>query len=195
MTDSRLHYRLLFKDPPRWRGILTLKFPSDLILYAQVIYENKPDFIVETGTKYGGSACFFADVLNLDGEGYVITIDPNDRTYLDHPNITYLQGSSIDPRIVDKVRDIVGNGSVMVSLDSIHTSRHVRRELWHYSKIVTRGQYLVVEDLCDKRGNIKENRGPAPAVELFLRRNRRWKRIPLEQQFPATVTKYGWLRR
>ncbi len=199
MTDSRLHYRLLFKDPPRWRGIPILKFPSDLILYAQVIYENQPDFIVETGTQSGGSACFFADVLNLDGEGHVVTIDLNDLTYctvLDHPNITYLRGSSIDPRIVAKVRDIVGNGSVMVSLDSNHTSRHVRRELWHYSKIVTRGQYLVVEDLCDRRGNIRKNRGPAPAVELFLegRRNRRYRRVPLEEQFAATVTKYGWLR-
>ena len=195
LVNSHPHYKRMFKHPPRWRGIPIKKFPSDLILYAQVIHENQPDFIVETGTDYGGSACFFADVLGLEGKGHVITIDINNGSYLDHPSITYLRGSSIDPRIVAKVRDIVGNGSVMVSLDSSHRYYHVKRELRIYSKIVTESQYLVVEDLCDRQGRIRKDRGPAPAVEWFLERDRRYRRIRLDQQFPVTVTKHGWLRR
>jgi cephalosporin hydroxylase len=158
-----------------------------------VIHENQPDFIVETGTKHGGSACFFADVLNITGNGHVVTIDTNDHTYLDHPNITYLRGSSVDLKIVSRVKDIVGNGSVMVSLDSDHRPHYVKRELQRYSEIVTEGQYLVVEDLCDRRGLIRKERGPA--VEEFLERDSRYIRVRLDQQFPATVTKYGWLRR
>ncbi len=191
---NTLSYRNLMENPPRWSGVPVIKFPNDLLLYAQVIHEKQPDFIVETGTSYGGSSAFFADMLNLTGKGLaVVTIDIDDQRRIYHPNVTFLHGSSIERKIIDQVKDIVGSGSVMVSLDSNHSWRHVRRELFFYSKIVTKGQYLTVEDLCDRNGNIRKGRGPAPAVERFLMKNRRYKRVPLHDQFLVTVTKHGWL--
>ena len=80
-----------------WAGVPVLKFPSDMILYQEVIMETKPDYIVEIGTKYGGSAIFFQDMLDMCGsDGKVITIDIKDqRTRIDE-RIKYIHGNSKD---------------------------------------------------------------------------------------------------
>ena len=187
-------YENLFRYSVRWRGVRVSKFPGDLLLYAHVIHERQPDFIIETGTGHGGSACFFADMLKLNGNGgHVITIDLRARGKPHRENVTYLCGSSVDPKIVREVRSIVGDGSVMASLDSRHTFRHVLRELRHYSTIVTKGQYLVVEDLVDRLGRFNESKGPAPAVEWFLERIKNYRRVLLDKHLSIAVTRKGWL--
>jgi cephalosporin hydroxylase len=155
------------------------------MLYAHVIHERQPDYIVEAGTGRGGSASFFADMLKLIGDGHVITIDVKDKCVSKRPDITYLHGSSTDRKIMNQVKDIVGDSSVMVSLDSNHTLYHVLRELRHYGSIVTKGQYLVVEDT--------HNRKARHAVDWFLKTRRHYKLVPLEQHFTMAVTRRGWL--
>ena len=63
----------------KWRGQVIQKFPMDLMLLQEVIYENRPDIIVEIGTKYGASALFLQDILDLNGGGKVVTIDIKDQ--------------------------------------------------------------------------------------------------------------------
>jgi cephalosporin hydroxylase len=189
----KLQYENLFRYSVRWQGVRVSKFPGDLILYAHVIHERQPDFIVETGTGHGGSACFFADMLKLVGNGHVVTIDKKERGNPYRDNVTYLCGSSVDVKIVREVRSIVGDGSVMASLDSRHTFRHVLRELRYYSTIVTKGQYLVVEDLVDRLGRFDESKGPAPAVEWFLERIKNYRRVALDKHLSVAVTRKGWL--
>ena len=89
-----------------WRDHILVKHPADLHLYTTEIYRNKPDFIIETGTAYGGSSLFFADMLDLfNPGGHVITIDIDAGVIPVHENVTYIQGSSVAPDIVAKVRD------------------------------------------------------------------------------------------
>ena len=139
---------------PKWRETEVDKFPQDLLLYAQVIFKRKPDFIIETGTAYGGSALFFGDMLLLSGGRRVFSVDVKARNAPSHPFVTYLEGSSVDEEILKHLRDETKDGSVMVVLDSDHSKKHVLNELNAYADIVTTGQYLVVED-CYTRGPVK----------------------------------------
>lgn len=177
---------------PRWRGTHVVKFPTDLILYAQVIFKRTPKFIIETGTRYGGSAQFFGDMLTLTGGTRVFSIDIGDKKPPAHPKVEYLVGSSTDPSIVNYIREQVGDGSVMASLDSDHRAHHVQEELNAYKDIVTPDQYMVVEDCWTWR---KEPFWPYKAVQEFLRKNKNYKRFNIEKQFKFAVTKDGWLHR
>ena len=44
----------------RFQGVTVWKNPMDLWLYQEMIHEFRPDVIIEAGTKYGGSAYYFA---------------------------------------------------------------------------------------------------------------------------------------
>lgn len=176
----------------KWRDCSILKMPSDLMLYHQAIYENKPDFIIETGTKYGGSALFLADMCELVGNGHVITIDIEDRQRPKHNRVTYIKGSSIDRAVIDKVKEMVSGKSVMVILDSSHVFRHVMWELHHYSKLVTLGQYLVVEDCYSKYGEPSE---AMQARDWLLKRTRKFTLTHPEKRFLVGLSMGGWLLR
>ena len=177
---------------PRWRGARVVKFPQDLILYSQVIFKRKPDYIIETGTAYGGSAMFFGDMLMLSGGKKVFSIDIKPKVQPPaHPFVEYFLGSSTDPSIVDKIKQQI-NGSVMAVLDSDHRSAHVLKEMEIYSEIVTSGQYMVVED-CYTRKDVPFY--PYHAVKKFMEKRTDFKLYNLEKQFIFAVTMGGWLRK
>jgi cephalosporin hydroxylase len=181
---------------PNWHGIRTIKQPTDLILYQEVIWDNKPKWIVEAGTKFGGSAVFFQDILDLVGEGgRVVTIDIDAKVTQPDPRITYIAGSSIEKDTVVQVRELVGDDTCMVVLDSNHDRRHVKWELHHYAPLVTPGQFLVVED-CYSRGTVPF--GPLEARDWFLDKTAKGKAFEqtnLERKFLIGVCAGGWLRR
>ena len=57
-----------------WLGVSTVKYPTDLIAYQEIVWETKPDLIVECGTHLGGTAYFFATICELIGHGNILTI-------------------------------------------------------------------------------------------------------------------------
>jgi cephalosporin hydroxylase len=178
---------------PRWRGTRVVKFPQDMILYAQVIWKRQPDFIIETGTHFGGSALFLADVLSLAGGAKVFSIDVSHAARPPkHPMVEHILGSSTDPEIVERIRREVAGAKVMATLDSDHSTKHVLAELRAYADIVTPGQYMVVEDCWTRHPKPYQ---PWYAVEEFLKADTRYRRFNLEKQFIFAVTKDGWLRR
>lgn len=186
-----LHVSRGGKNEPRWRNVAVSKYPSDMILYAQVAFKRRPDYIIETGTQYGGSALFFGDLLMLTGGKKVISIDIKswNPTPQEHPMVEYMIGSSTDPSIVEKIKNQL-KGTVMVSLDSSHSTDHVSRELEIYSEIVSKGQYIVVEDCWTKW---YQPYGPHRSVRRFLKTHKNFERIECEKQFIFAVTKDGWL--
>ena len=190
---------------PHWCGVRLKKYPNDLMAYQQIIYKLRPQVIVECGTKYGGSALFFAHMMDLAGyEGQVVTIDTKNSIIAkkpglpDHPRITYLSGSSVDPDILELVGKIVKGKTCMVSLDSDHRWRHVYRELRAYHKFVSPGQYLVCEDTVLDRYQVSRylwnNQGPNRALTRFLKTHGKfYKEGPWERRFLLTVAPGGWL--
>src|SRR4051812_13108501 len=87
-----------------WMGVLCEKCPLDLWIYQEIIFEVRPDLIIETGTRFGGSALFMAQVFDFLGKGEIITIDIDDTiTRREHPRITYVHGSSSDAQLVESL--------------------------------------------------------------------------------------------
>ena len=195
--NGKLYYHLHKKrHEPYWRGTHIIKMPTDLLLYHKVIWENKPKWIIETGTKYGGSALFFQDQLDLIGEGgKVITIDKFPQVKNHDSRIIYLVGSSRDESIVSKVKELIGNDTAMVSLDSDHGRVHVKWELHYYAPLVTLGQFLVVEDCYID--NLKPYY-PLESRDWFLNKTkegRNFEQTNLDSEFLVGVCVGGWLRR
>ncbi len=138
-----------------WLGRPIIQLPEDLVRIQEVIHHVRPDVIIETGVAHGGSLVFYASLCKVLGHGRVIGIDveirPHNRKAIEaHPlagYITLIQGSSIDPAVVQSVRDLVEPGErVLVLLDSCHTKAHVLEELKAYAPLVTPGSYIVAAD-------------------------------------------------
>lgn len=181
-----------------YRGIPVAKAPTDLWLYQELIMEIRPRWIVETGTQYGGSAHYFADLCELVGNGQVVSIDIAAKPGLpNHPRITSLAGSSTDATIIDKVRLLIDSGPVMVILDSDHSYGHVYAELEAYSSFVTVDSYLVVEDTNVNGHPVLPTygRGPMEAVADFLGRSSDFCVDREREKFLLTFNPGGYLRR
>lgn len=138
-----------------WLGQPHLQLPEDVLRIQEVVYRIKPDVIIETGVAHGGSLIFYASLCKVMEKGRVIGVDieirPHNRTAIQShflsPYITLIEGSSIDPSIVSKVKETVKPGeTVMVMLDSCHTKDHVLSELNAYGPLVTPGSYIVAMD-------------------------------------------------
>jgi cephalosporin hydroxylase len=186
-----------------WLGVPTEKFPGDLWVYQEIITEIRPDFIVETGTRYGGSAVFMATVCEVLGHGRVVTIDIEQLASTlacrpEHPRIAYLTGSSTSPDIVATVRETVeGAPCVMVVLDSDHRMAHVADELRLYSQLVTDGSYLIVEDTNINGHPVVADLGPGPweAVEVFLKGALEYRPDYGCEKLRLTLNPRGYLRK
>ncbi len=185
-----------------WRGVHVHKCPTDLWVYQEILYETKPTVIIETGTANGGSALYLAQIGELLGGVRVITVDiTNDRppTPLPvHASITYLTGSSTDPRMLDEVRKRIQPGDrVMVILDSDHREPHVRAELEVYPGLVTPGCYLIVEDTNVNGHPVYPLHGPGPMEALagFLPSHPEFEPDRGREKFMLTFNPNGYLRK
>ncbi len=187
-------------DDLTWLGKPIWQPPLDLWLIQEAIFEVKPGLIIECGTYKGGSSYFFGQVLDLLGEGRVVTIDIERQHDLNHPRVTYLLGDSASPQILEEVRAEASKtaGPIMVILDSDHSMAHVLRELEAYHDFVTPGSYLHVQDgVIDVLPIFSDARpGPLRAIEEFLETNDEFE-LDLERSNKFLISHHpkGWLRR
>ena len=182
-----------------WLGTRVLKLPLDLWIYQEMLWDLKPDLIIESGTAYGGSAFFLASVCDLIGRGQIVTIDIAQKDNLpSHPRIRYLVGSSTSDAIVEQVRGLARSQErVMVILDSDHSKAHVQNELRLYSGFVTPNSYLVVEDTDINGHPVHPTFGPGPmeAVQEFLASDDRFVVDRSREKLLLTFNPGGYLRR
>jgi cephalosporin hydroxylase len=196
-----------------WMGRPIIQYPQDMIAMQEIIWEVKPDLIIETGIAHGGSLIYYASLLELIGNGEVLGVDIDIREHNrieieKHPmakRIKMIQGSAIDDEIIEKVRTIARDHKViMVCLDSNHTHDHVLKELQLYSPFVSVGSYLVafdtvVEDLPadlykDRPWGIGDN--PKTAVNEFLKRNEEFiVDKGIDNKLLVSVAPSGYLKR
>lgn len=196
-----------------WLGRPIIQFPEDILALQEIIWQVRPELIIETGIARGGSLIFYASMLELlEGGGRVLGVDVdirehNRREIEQHPlmkRVTMIQGSSIDETVASRVREFaVGLHPVMVILDSNHTHDHVLRELELYSPLVTRGSYLVVLDTIieDMPAEFSSNRAwgrgnnPKTAIREFMARTDRFVADEeLESKLLITVAPGGYLK-
>lgn len=197
-----------------WLGRPIIKYPNDIVLMQEIIWDVKPDLIIETGIAHGGSIIFSASMLELIGEeGKVIGIDidirKHNRVEIEkHPmfkRITMLEGDCLSNNIIRIIKGIVADKKrVMVFLDSYHTHNHVLKELELYSPFVTIGSYLILADTFIEyfpRGHYAERswdvgNNPMTALKIFLAKNNNFK-IDKEREKKLMITESfdGYLKR
>jgi len=183
-----------------WLGVEAQKSPLELWIYQEILFELRPDVIVETGTFDGGSALFLASICDLLDHGRVVTVDIEVKPYRPkHPRITYVEGlSSTAAQAVDRVRSLIKPGEkVMGILDSDHGQTHVLDELRIYSKLVTSGQYLVVEDTNINGHPVLPDFGPGPmeALDIFLGENKDFEVDRSREKFFVSFNPRGYLKK
>ncbi|MEM7263450.1 MAG: CmcI family methyltransferase [Planctomycetota bacterium] len=142
-----------------------IQLPEDMFRLQELIYQAKPDVIIETGIAHGGGLVFYAGLCRAMGKGRVVGVDieirPHNRAAIESHElfdlITMFEGSSVDSEIVEQVRNEIQPGeTAFVVLDSNHTRDHVRAELEAYAEFVPVGSYVVATD------GIMEGLGGAP---------------------------------
>ena len=128
-------------------------------------------------------------LMNIKGKviGIDINLKKNNENKLKkHPiyknRIILLKGSSTDLRLIKRIKSITKNSKTMVILDSNHTEEHVLDELNFYSEIVSRKNYLIVQDtgIVHMPEKMNKNRmwskkNPYTAVKKFLKKIKKFK--------------------
>ncbi|OLP15650.1 hypothetical protein BST81_25190 [Leptolyngbya sp. 'hensonii'] len=182
-----------------WMGQALYKCPLDLWIYQEILFKLKPELIIECGTLFGGSALFFAQMCDLLGQGEIVSIDieakPNRP---EHPRISYWLGSSISSEIFERVQEqVAGKQPILIVLDSDHSARHVLDELRLYSRFVTVGSYIIVEDSNVNGHPVYLEHGPGPmeAIQAFLKENSEFYIDRDCEKFYLTMNPCGYLRR
>ena len=195
-----------------WLGLPMLQVPADIVATQEIIWENKPDVIIETGIAWGGSVVFYASLLQLIGKGEVIAVDLNLMDHVTNQIMSYpfaqrirlLKGSSTDPAIAAEIKShLKPSMSVMVLLDSNHTHKHVLDELALYGPLVTKGQYLIVSDthvetvpqMDHKPRPWGPGNNPKSAVDEYLRSMDRFAvDEEIDKKLLVSLTPGGYLR-
>ena len=205
MSDPRKiiddFHRLFYKSRcwrTSWLGTITHQNPIDMWMLQLIIYETRPELIIETGTSYGGSSLFMATICDLIGSGKVITVDRRPRMMHQHPRVTQVRGPSTSEKITKEVRRLTGGSTkCMVFLDSSHDEDHVHREMLAYEGFVGVGMYLVVADT-----NLQSlvpwkvaDKGPMAAVEKFLEMRNDFVSDERWNKFLFSFFQGGWLKR
>jgi cephalosporin hydroxylase len=154
-----------------WLSRPIIQYPQDIIAMQELIWEIKPDLIIETGIAHGGSLIMSASMLALIDYceavenqqvldpaqtrrrvlGIDIDIRSHNREAIEaHPmshRIEMIQGSSIAKDVIDSVYKYSANfRNILVCLDSNHTEEHVLAELEAYAPLASHGSYCCVFD-------------------------------------------------
>lgn len=148
-----------------------IQYPQDYVAVQELIWEVKPDLIVEAGIAHGGSAVLSASMLALldycdavaegrpldprESKRKVLAIDidirEHNRTAIEHHPMAHMiemiEGSSVAAETIERVRAFAQPyRRVMVALDSNHTHDHVLAELEAYAPLTSVGSYCIVFD-------------------------------------------------
>ena len=185
-----------------FQGKKIFKCPNDLWIYQEILWDVKPDLIIECGTFHGGSALYYAKLFDImDSPGEVITIDVDPMPDMPvHKRITYLIGSSISPEIIQKVSELAKDKKkIMIILDSDHTRDHVLKELELYHGFVSKDSYLVVED-SNLNGHpvysgFGQGPGPWEATEEFLPKHPEFEIDRTKEKFLMSFNPNGFLKK
>jgi cephalosporin hydroxylase len=202
-----IYYRQssLWSERTQWLGVPCEQTPHDSWVMQEIIYETKPDFVVETGTYKGGSTLYYATVLEkVNKDGRVITVDIENlivpkaaENPLFKERVDFILGDSVSAPVIDAIKRKVAGRRTLVTLDSLHTKDHVLKELKLYADFVSVGSYLVVQDTNINGHPVRYDFGPGPmeAVTEFLKTDDRFQIDHDREKFMITFYPSGYLKR
>lgn len=180
-ASARYHlwyYRNRVWDTTTWAGVKTLKSPSDMWNYQEILFSLRPSLIIEFGTRFGGAALFFAAVMRQLGNRFrLLSVDIDAATISEKtrqdPDIELLISSSVEPNVAQRVAALRKEypGPVFAILDSDHAKAHVLGEMNLLRPVLRAGDYVVVEDSNVNGHPVYPAHGPGPfeAMEEYFR--------------------------
>lgn len=176
-----------------WLGIPSYQIPFDNWLMQEVIAEVKPDFIVEMGTLYGGTALFYATVLQQVNEhGKVITIDiePHageaSQLKLFQKSVEVIKGNCLSKEVAEAIHQRVRGSKVLIALDTDFGIEDTLKALQLYAPLVSPGSYFVLENI-----NPTSEKG----TQEFLKKNSDFVVDPTRRKFLFSSYSSGFLKR
>jgi len=197
LFHKRMYHRHQFMDT-RWMGVPIQKIPTDCWTLQEIIFETKPDLIIETGTYDGGSALMMAHFCDILGHGEIVSVDISPQPALPiHERIHFLKGSSVDEEILRKISAMAEGKKCMVILDSDHREAHVSRELAIYPGFVSPGCYLIIEDTNINGHPVSKEFGPGPmeAMEKWAKTQKDFSLDESREKFLVTFHPKGYWKR
>ena len=153
-----------------WLGRPIIQMPQDILALQEIIWNIKPDLIIETGIAHGGSLCLTASLLALleleeiknnsinqdqirkrKVIGIDIDIRQHNRELIENhflsDKIEMIESSSVNKDTFNKIKSLSKDYSnILVMLDSNHTESHVLEELNLYSSLISKNSYCIVFD-------------------------------------------------
>lgn len=180
-------------------GVQAIKNPIDAWVYQEIIFEIKPDIIIEIGNHKGGGLLYLAHLCDLLGHGTVIGIDIDHSNLhsniFNHQRIVLFTGDACS--LFDTVRSFIGAGQkVLIIDDSSHEYKQTLDVLNTFSSLVSVGSYFIVEDgICHHGIDEGPNPGPYEAVTTFLEGNINFESDRSRESFFITWNPKGYLRR
>jgi cephalosporin hydroxylase len=200
-----------------WLGFPIIQLPDDIINIQELIFKEKPKYIIETGVAHGGSVIFYASLIKLLNLKKVVGIEKK----IKKKNLINLhrsplkkyfkiiQGDSTSDKVINKVKNIIKKNKTLLILDSNHSSEHVYKELVSYSKILQKNCIIVATDgivdvmkFAPRRLKYNKNGGPVLAIKKFLSKDKKFKKINPTNLFNEsnvsqnmTHWQYGWMKK
>lgn len=184
----------------KFHGIPMIRCPFDYVIYQMLIWEIKPDLIIEIGTNRGGSAYYYATLLDAIGHGTIHTIDiiemEKDERITNHPRIKLFTEGFQKYDIAEAKKF----SKILIIDDGSHTYDDVKESLIKFNDLVTLDSYFIVEDgIIDELGMSADyNGGPNKAIKEFLSKNNNFEIDPYYTNFfgqNATFNTNGYLKR
>lgn len=187
-------------DKVTWMGLTARKLVLDAWVYQQILFETRPEVVIEIGNAEGGSTKFLANMLDLLGAGEVIAVDIDHSIFRgQHPRVTLVTGDSAALGTVARVAELARGRQGLVIHDGDHTRGHVLEDLRAYAPFVRPGCYFIVEDgiidlfrAGDGLGGVN---GPLGAVEQFVQEDPRFQIDEAREYFLLTYNPRGYLKR
>lgn len=201
-----------------WLGIPIIQIPQDIHQLQEIIWDVKPNLIIETGIAHGGSLIFSASmlaILNIYKKekrkviGIDVDLKKHNKAILDKhfmkKYISFINGSSTDIKVFNKIKKISKNyKKILVILDSNHTHEHVLKELNLYSQLVSKNSYCIVFDTIINEmpnnyypdRNWDKSNNPMTAIKEFLKSNKNFKiDREIDHKLMVSMAKNGYLKK
>ena len=182
-------------------GVQTYKSPLDAWVFQEIIYEKQPDVIVEIGNKFGGSLLMMAHWMDVLGKGKLIGVDIKHSNIHEkarnHPRITLIESPALDAVLMVEAL-IAPTDTVMIIEDSEHSFENTLGCLRKYAKLVTPGQYFIIEDSIANHGLDRRHvwpKGPYEALEAFLKESNEFEVDRTREHFFLTWNPMGYLKK
>jgi len=180
-------------------GIRALKSPIDFWIYQEILFETRPDFVIEIGNCCGGGTLALAHLCDCLGKGEVVALDISHEAVPDtvrrHPRIHLIEGDA--RQSFPQVRALIPEAAdVLIIEDSSHTFENTLGVLNTFSELIQPGGYFIVEDGIIRHGlDGGVSPGPYEAIGAFIENHPDFEIDRSREPFLITWNPKGYLKR